>query len=439
MTPPVAGVATPVPSHGEHPVPSPTHLPRLLASAATGPALDAHLALHGPLPAFAPASRGSHPLVELIERAGLTGRGGAGFPTARKLAAVARGRGGAVVVANGVEAEPVSAKDTVLCRLAPHLVLDGAQLAAAAVGATRIVVVVHGAVGEVLRDAVAERARCAMDGVSAEILDAATHFVAGEESAVVNWVDRGRSVPTGSDHRPFERGGAGRPTLVNNVETLAHVALIARHGDEWFRSLGTPAEPGTLLVTARGAVSRPGVYEAALGSRLDDVVRAAGGLLAPASAFLVGGYFGTWIDGTTTEVELSRQGLAPLGASVGAGLLLAVPSSCCGVVETARLARYLAGQSAGQCGPCVFGLRAIADELGLLARCGTLPQGTSRLRRWLGEVDGRGACAHPDGVVRLVRSALSVFAGEVERHANGRCSAARPEQSALGLPSVLGA
>ncbi len=411
-----------------------TGLPRVLATASSGPGLVAHLAAHGALPAFSATRRAEHPLVDLVEQSGLTGRGGAGFPTARKLAAVARARGDTVVVANATEAEPVSAKDKVLCRLAPHLVLDGVQLAAEAVGATRAVLVAHPTVSGVLGAAIAERARHGLGGVRPEIVDAATHFVAGEESAVVNWVDHGRSVPTGSRHRPHERGVGGRPTLVNNVETLAHLALVARHGAAWFRALGTETEPGTLLVTARGAVANPGVYEAAIGSRVDDVVGAAGGHVATPLAYLVGGYFGTWIGTEGREVAFSRQGLAPLGASVGAGLLLAVPTSCCGVVETARLARYLAGQSAGQCGPCVFGLRAIADEVGLLARRELASDGTARLRRWLGEVDGRGACAHPDGVARLVRSALAVFDDEVQRHVNRRCSAPRPEQSALGLP-----
>lgn len=421
---------------GRRPVP-PDGLPRLLpAHGEQLTELAGYLRRHGPLPTLARVRRDRHPLIGVVERAGLTGRGGGGFPTARKLAAVAERRGPAVVVVNAVEAEPVSAKDKTLCGLVPHLVIDGAEAAADAVGARRIVIVAHRSVAPILSGAVRARSGAGVDRVPVEVVVAADHFVAGEESAVVNWIERGISKPTIAPPRPFEQGVERRPTLINNAETLAHLALIVRYGEDWFRSLGTPAEPGTILVTARGGVRRPGVYEAALGTPVGDIVQAAGGAAEAPAAYLVGGYFGTWVGAQVEREPFSRAGLARYGASVGAGLLLVMPTTCCGVVETARLSRYLAGQSAGQCGPCVFGLRAISDELVRLARGAAAPDSLSKLRRWLGEVEGRGACAHPDGVVRLVRSALELFHDEVEWHAAGRCSAPHPEQSILDLPNV---
>ncbi len=191
-----------------------------------------------------------------------------------------------------------------------------------------------------------------------------------------------------------------------------------------------------MLVTLLGAVARPGVYELEIGRPIGSVLEMAGGVEDGAARLLIGGYFGTFAPlEATRELPLSRAGLAPLGASPGAGLLAVLPSTTCGLVETARLARYLASESAGQCGPCTFGLPAMAAELESLATGG--PFDPARLDRWLAQVEGRGACSHPDGAVRVVRSALRVFAAEVDRHRRGRCSAPTPRH-VLPIPGWLG-
>ena len=414
----------------------PVGLPRLLSPAGLpGHAgLAEHLAAHGHRPAVPAEQGGRLAFVEEVDRAGLRGRGGAGFPTALKMAAVLAERGRPVVVANGTEGEPASAKDKVLLAKAPHLVLDGTELAAEAVGADEAVVVCHPAVLGLVQAALDERRRARLDGVGLRVVEAAEGFVAGEASAVVNWLRRGRPIPTRTPPRLSERGLYGRPTLVQNVETLAHLALVARFGADWYRSVGPPEEPGSLLVTLLGGVERPGVYEVAVGTTVSSVLEAGGGSAPTAQALLLGGYFGTWVDyGSASERPFSRAGLAPLGASPGAGLVAMLPADACGLAETARLARYLASQSAGQCGPCVFGLPAIASQLEALAA----GEGFRRdlLVRWLAQVDGRGACAHPDGAVRLVRSALRVFREEVERHARGRCIAP-PGRRVLPVPAL---
>ena len=358
-----------------------------------------------------------------MERSGLTGRGGAGFPAARKLAAVAA-RPSPVVVANGTEGEPASAKDKVLLARSPHLVLDGAVLAAGIAGASQAIIVVHHFVREIIDDAVAERRRAGFGRVRIRVVTAADRFVAGEASAVVHWIGRGVPAPTPAPPHLFERGLGGKPTLVQNVETLAHLALIARYGAAWFRAVGTPAEPGSMLVTILGAVHQPCVHEIAIGTPVGEVLGLAGGASAPLQALLVGGYFGTWISAATAAAQpFSAAGLAALGARPGAGLIAALPGDACGLAETARVVRYLADESAGQCGPCRFGLDAVAGEFLRLTEGGTSDPAT--LRRWLGQVDGRGACRHPDGAVRLIRSALAVFRPELERHAHGWCCATR--------------
>jgi NADH:ubiquinone oxidoreductase subunit F (NADH-binding) len=373
--------------------------------------LARHLARHGDL-------RIPRAMMAEIERAGLTGRGGAAFPTARKLAAVAAAPGRPVVVVNGTEGEPASAKDKVLLATEPHLVLDGAVIAARLAGACEVIVAAHRAIADTVEDAIFAR----RDDVDMRVVEAADGFVAGEASAVVNWLAGGPPVPTQVPPRLAQHGLHGRPTLVQNAETLAHVALIARYGARWFRELGTVAEPGSMLITVIGAVREPGVREIEIGIPVDDALAAAGGPDRPLRALLIGGYFGTWVPWPgAAHLPFSAAGLAAVGAAPAAGLIAALPGGACGLAETARVARYLADESAGQCGPCVFGLDSIARELGRAAA----GQGASvpLLRRWLGQVDGRGACRHPDGAVRLIRSGLDVFAPELDLHARGWCSA----------------
>jgi NADH:ubiquinone oxidoreductase subunit F (NADH-binding) len=397
--------------------------------------LAAHLARYGPLP-----SSGRADVLALVEAAGLTGRGGAGFPTSRKLRAVAAGRGPAVVVANGTESEPASGKDRVLMTYAPHLVLDGAQLAAAAVGATRAYV--HAVADETvlasLHRALDERRGSRLDRVPVTVTVAEDRFVAGQETAVVAQLAGGPALPRFARPPVYARGVDGRPTLVQNVETLAHLALLARFGAPWFRSVGTPDDPGTRLVTVGGAVARPGVVEVASGTTARALLGRAGGPAARPEALLVGGYHGTWLPAEAVlDVPLVRSALAAYDANPGAGLVAVLPAGRCGLVETARVVRYLADQGARQCGPCVHGLAAVADAFEQLAAGRPQRRTVADLQRWCGILPGRGACAHPDGTVRLVRSALRTFADEVGRHEAGRCSGSDP-RPVLPVPNPGG-
>jgi NADH:ubiquinone oxidoreductase subunit F (NADH-binding) len=394
-------------------------VPRLVPSPAAT-TLAAHLARFGPLPI-----RPGGTLVDEIRAAGLRGRGGAGFPTAVKLTAVAavepRGRLGrrrpAVVVANGTEGEPASRKDTVLLTLAPHLVLDGVIAAVAAVGADRAIVCVdraNRAALDAVRGAVAERT----DVLEIEILPTPSRYVAGEESALIRFVDGGDAKPTMTPPRPDQRGVGGRPTLVNNVETLANIALIARFGAARWRRAGTPDDPGSALFTISGGVDRPGVYELPLGVELGAVLGHAGA--QPATGILLGGYFGTWLSPATAgPVHLGVAEMAAVGAGLGCGAIVVLPATVCPLAEVARVTHWMAKQSAGQCGPCRFGLPAIADALDAVVAGECHGRAEAALRRWLAMVDGRGACKLPDGVTRFVGSALDVFATHLDEHHRG--------------------
>ncbi len=378
--------------------------------------LTAHRAHFGPLP-----THGGGTLIDLVTAAGLRGRGGAGFPTGRKMAAVAASGHQPVVLANGCEGEPVSGKDHVLLERAPHLVLDGAITVAAALGADDIMLCLHR--GDPIAPWV--RARAAQrrhEGTTIRVVEVPGRYAASEESALVNFLNTGTARPTAKPPRPFERGVDGRPTMIANVETLAHAALIARYGPDWFRAVGTADSPGTTLVTVSGAVAYPGVLEVALGTPLRTVLELAGGLTGPVQALLIGGVSGGWLPlGRALDVPLDHADLRLAGATLGVGTIIALPVGVCGVTETARITSYLAGESARQCGPCMFGLPAVAHDLWALADAADDP-GTimPRLMRRLGLLPGRGACGHPDGFARFVRGALDTFARDFDDHEHGR-------------------
>jgi len=398
-------------------------LPRVLAGIShyDVASLGDHEERYGPLPSWGQSGR-RRPgrLIDVVDASGLTGRGGAGFPTGRKLRSVAAGPGAAVVVANGAEGEPASCKDRLLLTRLPHLVLDGITLAAHAVRARSAYLCVHGQETELLgalADALAERRALDLDPVPIQLRGIPGRYVASEQSAIVQYLNGGPAKPTFSPPRPHQRGVRGRPTLVNNVETLAHLALIARFGDRWFRAAGLPSAPGTALATVSGAVRRPGVYEIELGTPAGQVVMMAGGPAERPAALLVGGYFGAWLPaGPGWPVPMCHAALKAAGGAMGAGIVVVLPVSSCGLAETARVIRYLAGQNAGQCGPCMFGLPALADAMADLAYQGGRGRAVERVATLAGLVDGRGACRHPDGAAQLVRSALRAFAADALRH-----------------------
>jgi NADH:ubiquinone oxidoreductase subunit F (NADH-binding) len=421
------------PPAGDHPV---THLAdgrggvqRLLPAGGPVPVdLTAHLARYGALPHAAGPDR----IIAEVEAAGLTGRGGAAYPTYRKLAAAARGESAPLVAGNGAEGEPASSKDRSLLWISPHLVLDGLQVAAQAAGSPAAVLYVrrNPRLHQRLAHAIAERAARGMDAARTELREAPDRFLAGEESALASRLAGRPALPGYRPVRGLPRTGPGRPVLVQNVETLAHLGLIARYGANWFRAVGTEDEPGSMLATLHLADGRMSVAEVALGVPLAELLGP-----APVQAVLVGGYHGTWLPAAeAASLPLANAGLRTHGAAVGAGVVAALPAGRCGITETARVARYLALESAGQCGPCFNGLPRMAAALGHLA--GPRPDRRARadLDRWAGLAEGRGACHHPDGSARFIRSALRVFDAEIGQHERGRCSGTNP-QPFLPLPT----
>ncbi|HEX2646368.1 MAG TPA: NADH-ubiquinone oxidoreductase-F iron-sulfur binding region domain-containing protein [Candidatus Dormibacteraeota bacterium] len=364
--------------------------------------------LHAP-DVDAPLPRVGRELIDAIERAGIVGRGGAAFPAATKWRAVAsRSRGQAVILVNGAEGEPQSKKDRVLMSMRPHLVLDGAYLAAHVLDARRVVLYIgerHEAARNAMLTALA--ARPEPDRRITTVVAAPARYVAGVETAAVHMVNEGVATPTTIPPYPFERGVEGLPTLVQNVETLAHIALLARTG----------RPPATNLVTVAGAVARPGVIEIEAGTTIAEAIGRGGGSVGPARAVLVGGYFGSWVEPEKAwTLPLDHAALKGTGLILGCGVVGVLGANRCPVCEVAAIMRYLAGESSAQCGPCFFGLRALAAACTRIASDGTNSEDIARLHRWAGEVTGRGACRHPDGAVLFLQSSLRVFGDEFAHH-----------------------
>jgi NADH:ubiquinone oxidoreductase subunit F (NADH-binding) len=406
--------------------------PRLLAGLTGNAVLDLprHVAVHGPMP----GTDLERLLAHLDGIGPLAGRGGAGFPFAAKVRALAEGP--RRVVVNGTESEPASRKDRTLLHRTPHLVLDGALAVAAAVGARDVVVAVHDettAIG--LRRAAAERS----DARRLSVRTVAGGFVSGEARAVVRALDGGPARPPGRRTPPTAGG-----TLVSNVETFAQVAVLLRLGPSRFADTGTPAEPGTTLLTIGGAVTRPGVVEIPLGTPLGIVLAAAGAAPDP-QAVVVGGYHGCWVP-PLADIRLSRAGLAAAGGTLGAGVLLVVDRDTCAVGELARVAGWLAGESARQCGPCYFGLPALAADVAAVAAGRPAAGGPAAGRPAVGaafgharSVTGRGACAHPDGAARFVTSGLNLLQDEADLHlARGGRGCGRPVLGRLPIGGGAG-
>lgn len=382
--------------------------------------------------------RSAEQLIAMAAQVDLRGRGGAGFPVARKLSAVliaARSRKRVPVIAvNGTEGEPGSVKDRMLLLRSPHLVLSGAHAAAIALRAQKIVVgVTDSLVARSVRQAAAaEPAFRRM----VEVVRVPDRFVSGESSALINAMAGRVPLPSGRKSHASSNGVGNRPTLLSNAETFAQLAVLTMIGPEGYASAGTAEEPGTVLLTVGGSVARPAVVEVPTGVALGQVLDLCGA--GPAEGVLVGGYHGSWLTAEDAyEVPVSRSGLAAAGGTLGAGIVLVLGEGSCPIGEVARVAAYLAKESSGQCGPCKLGLPSVARSLAAVADGSGGVEELDTLRRSAASVRGRGACAHPDGVSRFVLSALDVFADDLAEHFfRGGCG--RRAGAYLPVPVVAG-
>ncbi len=420
----------PHPSHTDDgrapsPVPVPTEVtvrpgPGLLSGIEHGPSLHAHREQYGDLPSLDAES-----LQDTVNKVRLRGRGGAAFPFATKLETVAKGSR-PVLVVNMSEGEPASSKDAALALTRPHLILDGAVATARALRARELHVVLPGerpAAATAMRTAIAERD----DPVPLHTHVASQRFVAGQARAVVELIAGRPNLPVTTWAPEAISGLRGRPTLLSNAETWARVGLLVLRGLRAYTALGTRDEPGATLLTLSRPGSIPVVREAEYGERLRSFVPAE----RHGRPALVGGFHGAWATWPTlASARVSVNSMRALGTPLGAGVVLTAPE--CPVSLTTQVVSYLAGQSAGRCGPCFNGLPALADAV---TEVHEGHGGQRRVDQLADLLVRRGACAHPDGTVRLVRSMMSTFAVEVEAHAQGECQD-RTEVSVVRRPGL---
>jgi NADH:ubiquinone oxidoreductase subunit F (NADH-binding) len=373
-----------------------------------------------------------------VAASGLCGRGGAAFPAGVKWQAVAERPGRRSVVANGEEGEPTSHKDRYLLRTRPHLVLDGLLRAAEAVGADDAYVYLSDdAAAESVRAALDELERDGRPARDVEVVAVEPTYVAGEETAAIQAIAGLPALPTAKPPRPFESGVRGGPTLVQNVETLAHVPFIATHGSHEYRRVGTADAPGTFLLTAGGACGAPGVYELPLGVPLEEAFDAvAGGFADEPTGFVMGGYFAGLLGPRGAGLALDHRSLREAGSGLGCGAITVLGADECPVDVALAIGTYFAAQSAQQCGACINGTVAMRDALWRLAGSEPDPADVKRLGDWSVRLRGRGGCALLDGAATLVGSLLAEFPDDVAAHLDGACGRCRAESVQPTMGSV---
>lgn len=361
----------------------------------------------------------------------LLGCGGGFFPAARKWRAALAEGGPVTVVANAAESEPLSAKDATLLRLRPHLVLDGLATLAETLDASAAVIWMHDTDPGVRESVVrAVHQRRGRDEVRVRVRSVHGGYLAGESSAIKRVLEGG---PVAPQFHGFRSRAKGPAVVVQNVETLARLAPLGRRG--LLRPAAVPSRLLTVLTpTDRRVVEVPDTTT--LGDAVALVAGLSGGDPAPpdSSAVLMGGFGGLWARWSdVADLPVAEAAFRERGLTLGAGIVAPLWRDGCGVALTAAVVAYLARESARQCGPCLFGLPALADSLARLRDGTARRRELTRVRGDLALVAGRGACHHPDGAVRLVRSALEVFGDDIAAHAAG--SPCRRSGDAIPVPS----
>lgn len=413
-------------------IPLPGCSPRLLRDGATPEDIDAYLAQGG----YAPIESTENLLAE-IRYSGLLGRGGAAFPISVKLSGVRQaGLDGSetVVVANGEEGEPASIKDKWLMRHRPHLVLDGLRLAAAVVSARRAFIYLSDPSAERCVDEALRELRAAeVTELVIERVTVRPGYVAGEETAAIQAINGGPAKPTDKPPRPFERGVDDAPTVVSNVETLAHLPFVHRHGGAAFAEVGTAGSPGTFLATVSGAGRPPALYELPHGTRVNDLLAFHGVDPAEVRGALMGGYFSGMSDRTLLEATLDHESLRAIGSALGCGAIALITDEC-PVAAAAAILEYFDRENAGQCGSCFNGTAAMAAATTALRDHRATVDDIARLLRWSVVLRGRGACGTLDAAANTAATLLSRFADEVDAHLGHRCESCAVSTSVAGRP-----
>ena len=370
-------------------------------------------------------------LIGTVTESGLRGRGGSGFPTGQKWSACRAVESGVrYAVANGFEADPGAQLDRTLMELDPHAVLEGLALAAFAIGATNAYVVVNAGYGTATR-----RLRAAIDAAEAagylganvlgtgrelwvEVREISGSFAVGEETILLRAIENKRAQPDQRPPWPSERGLWGKPTVVNNVETLAAVPWIVSNGASAYAAIGDRDNPGTTLVQLSGAVATPGIAEVPTGTPLRVLLEAVAGGMSGGElkALQVGGPSGGFLPPEALDTRLSHAALAEAGTIMGSGTILAVDGTSCIVDLATLMTRFLNEEACGKTIPCRIGTRRLA-ELGdgfCTGRC--RPTDPDLVRALASDIHDAALCGLEATAINPLLSGMRYFPQEFEDH-----------------------
>jgi len=385
-------------------------------------------------------------IIALVEAAGLRGRGGAGFPTANKwrfmrLGAEKAGPGPRYLCVNGDETEPGSFKDRLLMEALPHQLIEGATIAAYAIGATDVIILVrdeYRAAAAALTRAIAEAEQAGWLGrdilgsgfdLTMRVHASAGRYIVGEETALIAALEGERPVPRHRPPYPAVSGLWGRPTTVNNVETLSAVPSIVENGADWYQSLSRSDEGGTKLYGVSGCVARPQLIEAPMGTTGRELIEMCGGIRNGRAlrAFQPGGGATAFLESAELDVPLDFTHTKQAGSSLGTGALIVLDDQACPVAAIARHMRFYARESCGLCTPCRDGLPWVAKLLDTL-EAGTGTHGDIEVLHHhvaLSGPSGRSYCDLNTGALTPLRSGLERFGDIFNAHLAGHCPVGR--------------
>jgi NADH-quinone oxidoreductase subunit F len=369
-------------------------------------------------------------LLDRLTASGLRGRGGGWFPAVRKWKAVVIEGGRPVVVANGAEGEPGSYKDRYVMLRRPDRVVEGLRLAARGVGAEEAIVYLKGSFDRPAAALERALAAASLDGLRVRVWRGDDSYVAGEETAVLEALEGRRAWPRPKPPLPASVGLDGRPTLVQNVETLARLPEAVADPEAFRRDEST-------LVTVWGDVKRPGVYEVPLGVPVARVVEEAGGAKEPVGLVFPGGPAGPPLAATELDTPLEPAALAARGTSLGAAAVLVVGASACPVAVGASVLGFFERESCGQCPPCTVGTASLARILRALEQGGARPRDLRDLHEVAGFMSGHGYCAHCRTAAAIASRFARAAAEAVEAHVAAGCPSPgrrHPDPFAPGSP-----
>lgn len=371
-------------------------------------------------------------VVRIVGEAGLRGRGGAGFPAGKKWASVPDAAAfPRYLAANADEMEPGTFKDRMLIHADPHMIIEGMTLAGYAFSGSKAFLFVrpsYGRAAEILEREVEVARRAGLLGKNILGTDfsfdihvhrSGGRYICGEASALLNAIMGKRPNPKRPPPYPTVRGLWERPTVVNNVETLANVPHILRHGPDWFKGLsGSPASAGTKLFCVSGKVARPGCFELPMGTRLGEIIEEHAGGMLPGCEFkacLPGGASTGFITKDFLNVAMDFESMSKAGQRLGTGAIIVFDHKTCLVAATLNLLRFFARESCGWCTPCREGLPYLRDLFELIERGEGKEEFIPRIRE-LCRFTWNSYCALAPGAVTPVESLLRYFEDEVREH-----------------------